>query len=64
VWVELDLAKVQQAGWVRLGSVALEGSVVSEPVRLIATEQDAERFTWAGPIMLVLNRRSSPDVAW
>lgn len=63
-WVELDLAAVDQPGWVRLGSVELRGDELAEPVRLVATETSKELHTPAGPILLTLNRRLSPDVRW
>lgn len=63
-WVELDLSAVDQPGWVRLGSVELRGGELAEPVRLVATETSKELHTPAGPILLTLNRRLSPNVRW
>ncbi|TAJ24237.1 MAG: hypothetical protein EPO68_01795, partial [Planctomycetota bacterium] len=63
-WVELDLAAVDQPGWVRIGSVELRGGELAEPVRLVATEGSKDLHTPAGPILLTVNRRLSPDARW
>lgn len=63
-WVELDLGRVREAGWHRLGTLHLTAGAVEEPVRLIATEGDRRRWTLAGPILLAVNRRLSPETHW
>jgi len=63
-WVELALGAIEQPGWVRVGSVDLRGGELVEPLRLIATETSPDKHTAAGPILLVLNRRLSPDLRW
>jgi uncharacterized lipoprotein YddW (UPF0748 family) len=63
-WIELDMTAITQSGWVRLGSVDLRGGELYEPLRLIATETSKDLHTAAGPLLLVLNRRLSPDARW
>lgn len=63
-WVELDPSRAREAGWMRLGTLALAGEQIIEPLKLVATELDGARATYAGPLLLLLNRRLSPGLDW
>jgi uncharacterized lipoprotein YddW (UPF0748 family) len=60
--VVMDQSSPLALGWTRIGGIQLEEGRTAGFLRLEAGESDG--MVVAGPVMLLLNRRLSPEVVW
>lgn len=62
--VRVDQSDRANRGWLRVGRVTVDAGDGQELLLLDASEALSDRVTFAGPAMLLINRRHSPDSAF